>query len=139
YKRAVNPGHRDRKRTMAFAQAARRPIEGAVATLGVSDRVTFLRKTYAHLGIALLAFAGLTGGMLKFAPEFSWKFSTMFGTSVFAMLGLMVKFMLVWFVAGRLVQNSSSRGLQYLGLGLGVAAESFLFQPLIWVLMLKFS
>jgi hypothetical protein len=34
---------------MAFAQAARlRPIEGAVATVGVSDRVAFLRKTYAH-------------------------------------------------------------------------------------------
>ena len=33
---------------MAFAQSAR-PIPGAVATLGVSDRVTFLRKTYGHL------------------------------------------------------------------------------------------
>jgi hypothetical protein len=38
---------------MALSSSAR-PIEGAVATLGVSDRVTFLRKTYAHLGAALI-------------------------------------------------------------------------------------
>ena len=42
---------------MAFAQQLARPIQGAVATLGVSDRVAFLRKTYAHLGVALIAFA----------------------------------------------------------------------------------
>ena len=59
---------------MALSSTAR-PIEGAVATLGVSDRVTFLRKTYAHLGVALLAFAALTGGLLKFAPTMSWGFS----------------------------------------------------------------
>jgi uncharacterized protein len=122
-----------------FAQADRRPIEGAVATLGVSDRVAFLRRTYANLGLALLAFAALTGGIMKYAPEFSWKFSTMFGASVFGMLGFMLLFMVVWFIAGRLAQSSTSRGLQYLGLGLGVLAEAFIFQPIIWILMLKFS
>jgi FtsH-binding integral membrane protein len=123
---------------MAFAQSAR-SIPGAVATLGVSDRVTFLRKTYAHLGLALLAFAGLAGGMLKYAPEFSWKFSTMFGTSLFAMLAMMVLMMVGLWVAERWVRSSTSRGVQYLGLGLGVAIYAFLFQPLIWTLMLKFS
>ena len=59
-----------------FAQAAnRRPIEGAVATLGVSDRVVFLRKTYAHLGVALLGFALLTGMIMRFASETSLKAS----------------------------------------------------------------
>ena len=58
---------------MAFASS--RPIEGAVATLGVSDRVAFLRKTYAHLGVALLAFAAVAGGMMRFMPETSLKFS----------------------------------------------------------------
>ena len=60
---------------MAFAQAARRPIEGAVATLGVSDRVEFLRKTYGLLGLALLAFAAITAGMMRFATAFSLHFS----------------------------------------------------------------
>lgn len=124
---------------MAFAQAARRPIQGAVATLGVSDRVAFLRKTYANLGLALLAFAGLTGAIIGYAPQFSWKFTTMFGTSVMGMLGFMVLFMVVWWIAGRLAQSGTSRGLQYLGLGLGVVAEAFIFQPIIWILMLRFS
>jgi len=123
---------------MAFAQA-RRPIEGAVATLGVSDRVTFLRKTYAHLGFALLGFAALCGGLLKFAPEFSWKFSTAFGSSMFGMLGMLLLMMLALFAANRMVAHSSSRGVQYAGLGLGVGAYAFMFQPLFWVLMLKFS
>jgi FtsH-binding integral membrane protein len=124
---------------MAFAQAQRRPIEGAVATLGVSDRVSFLRKTYAHLGIALLGFAVLCGALLKFAPAVSWKFSTMFGTGMLAMLGMMVLMMLVLGAANWMVQHNSSRGIQYAGLGLGVTAYAFLFQPLFWVLMLKFS
>lgn len=124
---------------MAFAQAARRPIEGAVATLGVSDRVTFLRKTYAHLGIALLAFAAICGGLLKYAPEVSWKFSIMFGTGLFAMMGMLLLMMGALFVANHLVQHNTSRGLQYVGLGLGVGAYAFMFQPLFWVLMLKFS
>ncbi len=125
---------------MGFAQAQnRRPIEGAVATLGVSDRVTFLRKTYAHLGIALLAFAALCGGLLKFAPAVSWKFATMFGGSMFGMLGMMLLMMGALFVANWMVQHNTSRGVQYGGLALGIGAYAFMFQPLFWILMLKFS
>ncbi|HMG20452.1 MAG TPA: hypothetical protein VK607_04015, partial [Kofleriaceae bacterium] len=61
---------------MAFAQtAARRPIPGAVATLGVSDRVAFLRRTYGLLGVSLIAFAVITAGMMRFATETSFQFS----------------------------------------------------------------
>src|SRR4051812_36386853 len=99
---------------MAFAQAQnRRPIEGAVATLGVSDRVTFLRKTYAHLGLALIAFAAICGGMMKFAPDVSWKFATMFGHSMFGMLAMMLLMMGALFLANWMVQHNTSRGIQY--------------------------
>lgn len=123
---------------MAFAQSAR-PIEGAVATLGVSDRITFLRKTYAHLGVSLIAFAALTGGLFKFAPQLTWKLSTLFGGSMFAMLGLIAVMTLGMYGAQRLAASSSSRGLQYVGLALGIALETWLLMPLIWILMLKFS
>ena len=63
----ANPWHSQQLLAVRF--------EGAVATLGVSDRVAFLRKTYAHLGVALIAFAAITGGMMRFAPEISFKFS----------------------------------------------------------------
>lgn len=122
---------------MAFAQSAR-PIPGAVATLGVSDRVTFLRKTYAHLGGALIAFAALTGFLLRYTPEVSWGFSkwALGGYSWLLVIGL---FMVVGYIAQRLAQSESSRGVQYIGLGLEVAAWSFLLQPVMWIVMWKFG
>ena len=107
--------------------------------MGVSDRVAFLRKTYAHLGIALIAFAALTGGLMRFATQTSlkmssWAFSG--GLNWLLVLGL---FMLVGYVAQRLARSETSRGLQYLGLGLAVAAEAVLLQPMLWILILKFG
>jgi FtsH-binding integral membrane protein len=125
---------------MAFAASAReRFIPGAVATLGVSDRVAFLRKTYGVLGVALVAFAALTGGILMFAPEFSLSFTRWaFGGQLnwLLVLGL---FMVSGIVAQKLALSDRSRGLQYLGLGIAVAAQSILLQPLLVYAMLKFG
>ena len=123
---------------MALAQTAR-PIEGAVATLGVSDRVAFLRKTYAHLGVALIAWAALTGGIMRYAPKLSWSFSSWAlrgGGTWLVVIGL---FMLVGWIAERLARSGTSRGVQYLGLGLEVGAWSILLQPMLWILMIKFG
>jgi FtsH-binding integral membrane protein len=125
---------------MAFAQtAARRPIEGAVATLGVSDRVAFLRKTYGHLGVALIAFAAITAGMMRLATETSLRFSGWAFHGRWNWLLVLGLFMLVGYVAERLAYSSTSRGLQYLGLGIAVTAEAILLQPLLWVLIAKFG
>lgn len=126
---------------MAFAQtAARRPIPGAVATLGVSDRVAFLRKTYGLLGIALIAFALLTAGFMGLATEASLRFSAWaFGGGGLSWLIVLGLFMLVGYIAQRLAMSSTSRGLQLLGLGIFVAAESALLQPLLWVLIARFG
>jgi FtsH-binding integral membrane protein len=125
---------------MAFGQAfsQSRPIAGAVATLGVSDRVSFLRKTYAHLGVALIAWAGFTAFILKYMTETSFKFSAwaLRGWTWFLVIGL---FMLVGYIAERLARSETSRAVQYVGLGLEVAAWSFLLQPIIWLVMLKFG
>lgn len=125
---------------MAFGAAARheRPIEGAVATLGVSDRVDFLRKTYTHLGIALIAFAVATGGLLKLAPNVSWAFSSWAMTG-WTWLLVILLFMGVGVLAERLARSSSSRAIQYLGLTIGVAAYALIFQPIIWKLLLRFG
>ncbi|MBA3455095.1 MAG: Bax inhibitor-1 family protein [Deltaproteobacteria bacterium] len=123
---------------MALASSAR-PIEGAVATLGVSDRVTFLRKTYAHLGIALVAFAAMTGGLMRFAPEVSWGFSKWALQGTWTWLAVIGLFMVVGYVAERLARSESSKGVQYVGLGIGVAAYAILLQPMLWILMLKFG
>ena len=47
---------------MFQARAQQRSIPGAVATVGVNERVAFLRRTYAHLGLAILAFVARRRG-----------------------------------------------------------------------------
>ncbi|MDX2087203.1 MAG: Bax inhibitor-1 family protein [Kofleriaceae bacterium] len=123
---------------MALSSTAR-PIEGAVATLGVSDRVTFLRKTYAHLGAALIAWPLLTAAILKLLPKVSWGFSKFALQGRFNWLIVIGLFMVVGWIANKLAESEASRGVQYLGLGLEVVAWSFLLQPIIWVLMIKFG
>ena len=123
---------------MAFAQSSR-PIEGAVATLGVSDRVTFLRKTYAHLGVALVAFALVAGGMMRFMPETSFKFSRWALTGRWNWFLVIALFMVVGYVAERLARSETSRGLQYVGLGVAVVAEGVILQPLLWKLFIIFT
>lgn len=125
---------------MAFAAMAdRRPIPGAVATLGVSERVAFLRRTYAHLGIALLAFAAVTAGMMRFMPETSLKFSAWALKGSFNWLLVLGLFMVVGWIAERMARSDTSRGVQYLGLGLAVTAQGVLLQPLLWVAIVRFG
>ena len=125
---------------MAFAQAAgRRPIEGAVATVGVSDRVNFLRKTYSLLGGALIAFAMIAGGMMKFMPETSLKFSAWALHGQLNWLIVMVLFMLVGYIAQRLAMSETSRGVQYVGLGIAVLAEGIILQPILWFVLAKYG
>jgi FtsH-binding integral membrane protein len=125
---------------MAFAQsAARRPIAGAVATLGVSDRVDFLRKTYGLLGVALIAFAAITGGMMRFAPAMSLRFSGWALQGRWSWMIVLGLFMVVGYVAQQLANSQTSRALQLLGLGVAVVAQGVLLQPLLWVLIFQFG
>jgi FtsH-binding integral membrane protein len=123
---------------MAFAHSSR-PIPGAVATVGVSDRVAFLRKTYAHLGVALLAFAAIAGGMMRFMPETSLAFSRWALTGRWNWFLVIALFMVVGYIAERLARSESSRGLQYLGLAVATIAQGLILQPILWVVMLKFG
>jgi FtsH-binding integral membrane protein len=48
-------------------------------------------------------------------------------------------FMGVGYVAQRLAQSDTSRGIQLSGLGLFVVMQSLLLQPILWILMLRFG
>lgn len=122
---------------MGFAQAASRPIHGAVATLGVSERVGFLRRTYAHLGVALLAFAALTGGLMQ--TKFSLEFSAWALKGKWTWLAVLGMFMAVGYIAERMAHSETSAKVQYAGLGIAVFAQALLLQPLLWVAMVKFG
>jgi uncharacterized protein len=120
---------------MAYSQAPSfRSIGPAVATIGVSDRISFLRRTYAHLGVALLAWVAAAAAMKTLTPEFSLKFSAWaLGGGAINWLIVMGAFMLVGYISDRLAVSESSRGLQYLGLALTVLAWTFILQPVLWL------
>ena len=113
-------------------------MPGAVATLGVNERVQFLRKTYAHLFGAIAAFA-----VLEFL--FLWQKSplydlvtipfvkTVFGGSRFIWLAVLGVFVAVGWFAEKWAKSDTSIQKQYMGLGIYVLAESVIFIPLLFI------
>jgi FtsH-binding integral membrane protein len=111
-----------------------RPIPEANATVGVSDRVRFIRATYVHLLGAILAFAGLlyvlmtndtvfakvSYPLIKFALGGRWNWLIVLGA-----------FMAASWVADYWASHSTSRAMQYVGLGIYVVAEALIFVPLL--------
>jgi FtsH-binding integral membrane protein len=98
-----------------------------------SERTAFIRRTYAHLAGAILAFVAIEAFLFNVAP------SAVVNTIVDAMLGtrfswllVLGAFMLVSWVATSWAQSGSSRALQYLGLALYVVAQAVLFVPLLF-------
>jgi len=69
----------------------------------------------------------------------SLKFSSWAFTGRFNWFLVLVLFMGVGWVAERLARSETSRGLQYLGLGIAVIAEGVLLQPMLWVAILRFG
>ncbi|MBK9034943.1 MAG: hypothetical protein IPL61_27385 [Myxococcales bacterium] len=71
----------------------------------------------AHLGVALVALAVFTGGMMRFFPETSLAMSRWAFAGTWNWLLVLALFMGVGYVGDRLAWSRSSRALQYLGLG----------------------
>jgi FtsH-binding integral membrane protein len=113
------------------ARAQERSIPGAVATVGVNDRVAFLRKTYGHLAAAIFAFVGVAYLFVnsEMGARFTiWAFSGKWNWMM--VLGL---FMVVGFITDKLARSDTSPALQYAGLALGVVAEAIIITPLLFV------
>lgn len=102
-----------------------------VADAPPEDRASFIRKTYMHLGGAILAFIALewvffqTGLAVK---SLEWLVAK--GISWLIVLGA---FMVVSWIAQKMADSGASAGVQYLGLGLYVVAEALIFMPLLMI------
>lgn len=114
-------------------------VASSAATYGVSDRVAFLRRTYAVLGAALIGWAAITFGMMRFATETSLALSRWALTGRWSWLVVLGLFMLIGYVAQRLALSNASRGTQYAGLALFVVAEALIVQPLLWIVIARFG
>ena len=103
----------------------------SVAEAPASERVAFLRKTYLHLGGAVLAFIALEAALLN-SPLAQPLVQTMLGGRMSWLL-VLGAFMVVGYIADRWARSATSPAMQYLGLGLYVVAEAIIMLPLLYV------
>ncbi|WP_298155001.1 Bax inhibitor-1 family protein [Flavobacterium sp.] len=94
-----------------------------------SEKAEFYKKTYMHIGLAILAFMGLEAVLLNIVtPQSIGNFLNVKFIGLF-MIGML------WL--GSMVSNklafSLSRSQQYLGLGLYVVIEALIFLPILTI------
>ncbi len=109
-------------------------VDGPVAAAHApaDERADFIRKTYLHLGGAILAFTALTALIVN-SPLAEMMVGAMMAGGQMGWLVVLGLFMFIGFVAERWAQSSSSKGMQYAGLGLYVVAEAVIFTPLLYI------
>ena len=105
------------------------PHMQSVSEAGIDERLQFIRRTYAHLFGAILAFAGVefaifSSGYAQVLTE------AMLSVSWLLVLGV---FMGVSWGADWLARSNNPPPLQYLGLAGFVVAEAIIFVPLLYI------
>lgn len=94
-------------------------------------RAGFIRRTYAHLAGAILAFVVLEALLFQTAlPE---AMMGLLGTSRYSWLIVLLAFMGISHLADNWARSSTSVNMQYAGLGLYVVAEAVIFVPLLYL------
>jgi FtsH-binding integral membrane protein len=96
-----------------------------------SDRAAFIRRTYAHLAGAILAFIGIETVFLTALNKDQQDQILRMMVGSGGWLVVMLAFMGASWLAQTWAQSGSSPGIQYLGLGLYVVAEAVIFLPLL--------
>jgi len=103
---------------------------GYSSDYAASARATFIRRTYAHLAGAILAFIGLEAILVNVVS--GDQIMKMFAFSPYAWLFILLAFMGASWLAQVWARSETSVGMQYLGLGLYVVAEAVIMLPLLW-------
>jgi FtsH-binding integral membrane protein len=95
-----------------------------------SDRALFIRRTYAHLAGAILAFMGIEALLLNLLSEAAQiQIVRMMGG--YGWLIVMFAFMGAGWIARAWAHSETSSAMQYMGLGLYVVAWAVIFLPLL--------
>jgi FtsH-binding integral membrane protein len=102
-----------------------------------SERAAFIRRTYAHLAGAILAFIAIETvifGVLRQMDPVGFD-NVLRGALAhpFSWLIVLGAFIGISYLANYWAFNGGSPGLQYAGLGLYVVAEALIFVPLLYV------
>src|SRR5437870_547430 len=94
------------------------------AEAAADARAAFIRRTYAHLAGAILAFAGLETVLLNLVPQDV--IAPLLGNRL-SWLVIMLLFMGAAYIAQRWAMSGASPAVQYAGLGLYIVAEAIIF------------
>ena len=105
------------------------------ANASETERAGFIRRTYLHLGGAILAFIGVETALIQSGIAESFVHSLQGG--MWMWLVVMGLFMVVSYVANNWAHSAISKEMQYAGLGLFVVAEAIVFMPLIYIALSK--
>jgi FtsH-binding integral membrane protein len=103
------------------------------------ERAAFIRRTYAHLAAAILAFVGLETVLLRFVNIDPLMDSMLHRGGHWGMLILLLAFVGCGWLAQYWAQAGTSRAVQYAGLGLYVVVQAAIFLPLLWIADRYFS
>lgn len=101
-----------------------------VAATEENVRAAFIRKTYAHLAGAVLAFVALEFALFQI-PGIEQKVFGLLAQSRFSWLIVLAGFMVVSWLANKWAMSSTSLTTQYVGLAVYVVAEALIFLPLL--------
>jgi FtsH-binding integral membrane protein len=106
----------------------------AAAFARSNERAAFIRRTYAHLAGAVLAFAAIDIAIFNLFTfeQIQGALITFFRTPL-SQLILLVAFIGVGWLARTWAYNGGSEGMQYLGLSLYVIFEALIFVPILFV------
>ena len=105
-----------------------------VAQAPATERAAFIRRTYAHLAGAVLAFIGVEFFILKMTTLGDLMFQFI-AANRYGWLMILGGFMLCGWIASGFATNVKSPSMQYLGLLLFVIAEAVIFAPLLYIAM----
>lgn len=93
------------------------------------ERAAFIRRTYQHLAMAILAFMALEFALFQSSLAEPLA-KAMLGVSWLLVLGA---YMVVSWIAERWAHAAVSRGAQYTALAIYVVAEAIIFVPLLYI------
>ena len=102
----------------------------SVADAMPAERASFIRKTYAHVALALLVFAGLVSVLVNTDTAQSLAMTM---TGGWNWLIVLAAFMGVSWLAQSWARSTTSKPMQYMGLTLYTVAQSIIFLPLLFV------
>jgi uncharacterized protein len=107
------------------------------ARASASARVTFIRRTYAHLAGAILAFVGLETLLISIPHIEDFVLPAMLGSRLTWLVVILAYAGVSW-LANRWAMSDTSIGVQYLGLAVYVVAETVIFLPLLLLAWLHY-